>query len=322
MPTSSYHSPFGTYPKDMDLTSVPLHSLEELEPGAKERRVLRYSQEGIIVKEYYKPFEDEKFTPFNVERIWSIMELAGECCVSIVGRAFRGPDVCGFCMPIESPIDTVNIATKEERTRIIYQLRDLVAKLHGKNIVHGDVKPQNLLLCSDGELRLCDFDDASVEGDGYTMTNVSYPYCSPFRARNQAHDTYTPLTRAEDVYAMGLSMWEIYTGRLPLTSDDENTKAIYSLDLDNRCYVGLLPDMELIDDPAIAALIETCLSAGPECPETTIPDSIYCLETRFEFAVCKAEPRHRYSQPKVSTTSLDSICEGCYGPGKMPGLSV
>jgi serine/threonine protein kinase len=55
----------------------------------------------------------------------------------------------------------------EERVRLVRELRALMASIHEKGIVHGDVKPQNLLLCSDGRLRLCDFDESSPEGDGF-----------------------------------------------------------------------------------------------------------------------------------------------------------
>jgi serine/threonine protein kinase len=36
----------------------------------------------------------------------------------------------------------------------------VVQELHGKGILHGDIKPANMLLCPDGQIRLCDFAEA------------------------------------------------------------------------------------------------------------------------------------------------------------------
>jgi serine/threonine protein kinase len=36
----------------------------------------------------------------------------------------------------------------------------VVQELHGKGTLHGDIKPANMLLCSDGQMRLCDFAEA------------------------------------------------------------------------------------------------------------------------------------------------------------------
>ncbi|KAJ7130631.1 kinase-like domain-containing protein [Mycena epipterygia] len=188
-------------------------------------------------------------------------------------------------MPIETPVDPPAIGTKDERIRLIYQLRDLLANLHKKKIVHGDVKPHNLLMCSDGCPRFCDFDNASIEGDGFTSNSKTYPYCSQRRAQ----DDTGPMTRAEDMHAMGLTMWEIYTGRTPLSYPGETFEEMQEF-LPDRCQAGFLPDMELVDDPAIASLIESYLAAGPHRPDIWDPNAIYCIETRFVFGRCSAEP--------------------------------
>ncbi|KAJ7226596.1 kinase-like domain-containing protein [Mycena rebaudengoi] len=271
-----YGTPFGTYPKDVD---VAVSSVDLQQLGPPGTSVYRYPQEHIVVKIY------RKVELLGLKRMWNVMDLAGDCCVSIVGRAFMHSEVSGFCMPIESPVDVTKIATKEERTKIIYQLRNLVARLHSKKIVHGDIKPANLLVCSDGQLRLCDFDTASIEGDGYTTAVVSYPYCSPFRVRQALAPA--PMTLAEDLYAMGMTMmttWEI---------------------LENRCQVGFLPDMRLIDDPEIASMIETCLDSGPECSYMFFQDAVYCVETRFEFRFCTEEKKHLYSRVVHAARCMD-----------------
>ncbi|KAJ7769684.1 kinase-like domain-containing protein [Mycena maculata] len=269
----------------------------------------------------------------EVERVWAVMHLAGDCCVR-TGRLFRsdhpaGPKrLAGFCMPMETPIVPATIANKEERLRLIYQVRDLVAKLHSKNIVHGDLKPQNLLKCSEGSLRLCDFDNASVEGDGYVNPAMTIPYCSQFRFRYDS----VPMTRAEDTYALGLTIWELYTGRTPLTYGDESMEdeCVQQI-LENRVNVGMRPDMALIDDLAVRGLIDECLAAAPECPNVFWRDELFCVETRLEFNRCLAKPRHLYSRivhrttcrhpngpcedpyvdPKIYPSPLDPVCVKC-----------
>ncbi|KAJ7471755.1 kinase-like domain-containing protein, partial [Mycena latifolia] len=254
LPSLSYNAPFGSWAKDFDWKS--LSSLAGPMPLSINHttRVDLFPQHGVVTKFYS--------SPAVAERIWRIMQLAGDCSVSIVGRLFLEPEstqIMGFCTPIETALDPVNIGTKDERIRLIYQLRDLLADLHSKHLVHGDVKPKNILMCSDGRLRFCDFDNASIEGDGFVSTSMTYPYCSTFRARNDA----VPMTRAEDVYAMALSMWEIYTGRVPLTYNGETYEDAED-DLMDRCYAGFLPDMQLIDDPGVASLIESYIAAGPD----------------------------------------------------------
>ncbi|KAJ7175956.1 kinase-like domain-containing protein [Mycena filopes] len=257
------------------------------------------------------------------------MQAAGDCSVSLVGRVFDCGVPVGLCMPIETPLDLVNLGTKEDRIRIIHQLRDLITELHRKDIVHGDLKPQNLLICSDGRLRLCDFDNASIEGDGFVSCQSTLPYCSTVRARSQSE----PMTRAEDLYAMGTSMWHIYTGRVPLTYVTDLEEHISGLILD-RTLAGFQPDMEAIDDPDIASLIERCIVAGPHRrDELESGQAIYCIQTRLVFGCCKAEPKHTYSRlvhsgccidkgdpgpcedlfvdPIVFTAELEPICTKC-----------
>ncbi|KAJ7452173.1 hypothetical protein B0H11DRAFT_1742236, partial [Mycena galericulata] len=185
----------------------------------------------------------------------------------------------------------------------------------------------NLLMCSDGRLRLCDFDEGAVEGDGFSSDRMSYPYCSTFRARN---DTVLP-TRAEDMHGMALTMWEIYTGTVPLSANDETTEEAWDGMVD-RCLAGFLPVMALIDDPEIASLIASCLAAGPDRPDSCVPNSTYCVKTRFVGSRSGPErtytrvvhsyncpkrtdsgdgycdPRYQFEDPKVFTSPVEPLC--------------
>ncbi|KAJ7471751.1 hypothetical protein FB451DRAFT_1036508, partial [Mycena latifolia] len=156
---------------------------------------------------------------------------------------------------------------ESERIRLIYQLRDLFSDLHNKRIIHGDVKPQNILMCSDGRPRFCDFDGASTEGDGFVSLDLTYPYGSMFRGRN---DT-VPMTRAEDMYAMGLMVKLLQSLHSLLLSYDDETFEDVVGDLMDRCLVGFLSDMQHIDNPDVASLIETYIAAGPDRPDVREP---------------------------------------------------
>ncbi|KAJ7812025.1 hypothetical protein B0H14DRAFT_3879860 [Mycena olivaceomarginata] len=317
MSAISYQCPprqYRTAPFDAQLEDHSWNNLamDSPMPLGGNGTVWRYGT--IIIKEYGSCGSDEEGES-EPERVWNLIQLAGDCCVR-TGRLFREGLPVGFCMPMETPLASATIANKEERLRLIQQVRDLVAKLHSRNIVHGDLKPQNILLCSDGRVRLCDFDNASIEGDGYVTEALTPPYCSQF----------------QDTYALGLTIWELYTGRMPLTYGDESMEDMLVWEiLENRVNVGMRPDMTLIDDPAIRALIEECLAAAPECPIEFWRDSTFCVETQFEFNRCRAEPRHLYSRivhrwtcsypngpceypymdPKIYPSSTDPVCLKC-----------
>jgi tRNA A-37 threonylcarbamoyl transferase component Bud32 len=91
---------------------------------------------------------------------------------------------------------------------------------HRRNIVHRDVKPQNILVGRGGSIKLTDFGIASVYKDmnaerlattGMTLGTVQY--YAPEQAQGEI------MTPAADVYALGIVMYEMLTGRTPFDGD-------------------------------------------------------------------------------------------------------
>lgn len=97
--------------------------------------------------------------------------------------------------------------------RIIGNVLDGLQAIHAAGIVHRDIKPQNILIGTDGVARVTDFGVAEVDvtagltGDGLTIGTVDY--MAPEQAQG------LPLTPAADLYATGVMLYEMLTGTLP-----------------------------------------------------------------------------------------------------------
>lgn len=92
-----------------------------------------------------------------------------------------------------------------------------LAAAHEQNIIHRDVKPQNLLVNAKGDLKIMDFGIARLQGSsGMTQTGmvVGTPdYMSPEQA------TGKPLDHRSDIYSTGVVLYEMFCGRLPFVAD-------------------------------------------------------------------------------------------------------
>ncbi len=86
-----------------------------------------------------------------------------------------------------------------------------VGYAHRNNIVHGNLKPQNVLVSRSGEVKVVDFGIAATlwSRDPDRTTWATPQYLSPEQAAGQ------PPTPASDVYSLGLILYEMFTGRLP-----------------------------------------------------------------------------------------------------------
>jgi TolB-like protein len=150
------------------------------------------------------------------------------------------------------------------------QLADALAAAHAHGIVHRDLKPANLSVAADGRLKVLDFGvaqiariepaDVTVSATEQGMTGT-WPYMSPEQLRGE------PFDERADIYAAGVVMFELLTGRRPF------------------------------DAPSVAGLLDGILKSPPSPPSSLQPGISPALDAIVLRALEK-DPEMRYQSAR------------------------
>lgn len=120
--------------------------------------------------------------------------------------------------------------SNEESVNIMLQLTSAISHAHENQIVHRDIKPQNILIDENGVVKVTDFGIAvALSSTTITQTNSflgSVHYLSPEQARGGM------ATKKSDIYSLGIVMFELITGRLPFFGESAVSIAIKHLQND------------------------------------------------------------------------------------------
>ena len=151
---------------------------------------------------------------------------------------------------VEKKIKQRGRLDQKEVLRIAIQLTRCVSYLHEHDLIHRDLKPANIIMQADGTLKLIDFGLARSLNDLYvrgTRVRGTPAYMAPEQIQG------IHLTAATDLYQIGISTYEMLTGKLPFSSGD----MAYA-------HVHLEPpplrDRQSDVDPELAGLVMRCLA--------------------------------------------------------------
>lgn len=108
----------------------------------------------------------------------------------------------------------------KEAVSIAIQVSMGIEAAHNNHIIHRDIKPQNIIISRDGKVKVTDFGIAKAATSNTITSNVmgSVHYTSPEQARGGYSD------EKSDIYSLGITMFEMLTGRVPFNG--ETTVAI------------------------------------------------------------------------------------------------
>lgn len=101
----------------------------------------------------------------------------------------------------------------KEAVSIAIQVSMGLEAAHNNHIIHRDIKPQNIIISKEGKVKVTDFGIAKAATSNTITSNVmgSVHYTSPEQARGGYSD------EKSDIYSLGITMFEMLTGRVPLT---------------------------------------------------------------------------------------------------------
>ena len=111
----------------------------------------------------------------------------------------------------------------KEALHFATQIARALSHAHSKGIVHRDIKPQNIMVVKDGNIKVADFGIAHLQsesGADIPETMGSIHYVSP----EQVHGG--PVDARTDIYSLGVVMYEMLTGRLPYEGDTVEAIAV------------------------------------------------------------------------------------------------
>ena len=134
----------------------------------------------------------------------------------IVMEYLRGTD-------LKSGIKSHGALDPKKVAQIGSQISSALSVAHKHEIIHRDIKPQNIMVLPDGNIKVMDFGIARAKNSHLTQDNNvlgTAHYVSPEQTRGQ------DLGPTSDIYSLGVVMYECATGRVPFDGDDAISVAL------------------------------------------------------------------------------------------------
>lgn len=185
----------------------------------------------------------------------------------------------------------------DDALRLLVEAGEGLGAAHAAGLVHGDVKPENLLLDGEGRVKVVDFGLAQVSGEAVTGAVFGTPaYMAPERGRGAAPDP-----RA-DVYALGVTLYEALTDQWPF-----NAPAPKLLLEKHRREAPPLEPLREVAPPAVVDLVAACLAKDPAARPADGAAFAKALRAASAGRDGDARPRRRRRRRLASSSSMGAL---------------
>ena len=226
----------------------------------------------------------------NVVRVFDVGEAEGR---PFIAMEYVEGETLAELVARRGPLPATEVAT------LGVQMCAGLAAAHAAGLVHRDVKPQNLLLSSDGVLKLGDFGIAvGYEGTRLTLEGTvlgTAGYLAPEQARGEQ------VTAAADIYAVGAVLYELLTGEPP-----RSISALADLGAEGGFDPPDVAARAPGAPPDLVATVATCLAVRPE----DRPRSAAALARRLAPVAAEAQTQPLPADPSQRATEIRASPSG------------
>jgi len=175
----------------------------------------------------------------------------------------------------------------KEATSIAIQIAQGIDAAHNAQIVHRDIKPQNVLISREGKIKVTDFGIARTTTANTISSDIlgSVQYISPEQARGGQVDNRT------DIYSFGIVYYEMVTGQLPFDGDSTVSIALKHIQENVPLVSSIVPGIP----NSVSRIIEKCTQRKPDRRYQKMVSLLADLKTSLitpneDFVVLEPEP--------------------------------
>ena len=146
--------------------------------------------------------------------------------------------------------------TVKDAVSIAIQVAMGLEAAHNNHIIHRDIKPQNIIISKDGKVKMTDFGIAKAASSNTITSNVmgSVHYTSPEQARGGYSDAKS------DIYSLGVTLFEMLTGRVPFNGDTTVAIAIMHIQEPLPSPREFVPDLPI----SVEKIVLKCCQKSPD----------------------------------------------------------
>lgn len=158
----------------------------------------------------------------------------------------------------------------KEAISIAIQVSLGIEAAHNNHIIHRDIKPQNIMISKEGRVKVTDFGIAKAATSNTITSNVmgSVHYTSPEQARGGYSDAKS------DIYSLGITLFEMLTGRVPFNGDTTVAIAIKHIQEPMPSPRDFVPEIPI----SVEQIVLKCTQKSPDARYQSVAELIEDLK--------------------------------------------